>query len=294
MAARVGTVAAMETDETVGGLLAEGRARLAASFFPPLREAALLLARAAGLSEVQVMAHEERAVARESAARFRGWLDRRVTGEPVAYLFGEREFYGRPFQVDRRVLIPRPETEHLIEAVLATSLPAAPRILDVGTGSGCIAITLACELPAARLVATDLSAGALDVARQNARRLEVAGRTRFARADLCVGIDLGKLDLLVSNPPYVDGSESAKMSPEVCNFEPHLALFPPGGRGEETIARLLDAARGLRRGVRLILEIGHGQLDAVQSLAAGSGFGLVEARADYAGIARIVVLQALR
>src|SRR6185295_20046701 len=119
MAARAGTVAAMETDETVGGLLAEGRARLAASFFPPPREAALLLARAAGLSEAQVLAHEERAIPREATVRFRAWLDRRSAGEPVAYLLGEREFYGRPFQVDRRVLIPRPETEHLIEAVLA-------------------------------------------------------------------------------------------------------------------------------------------------------------------------------
>src|SRR5262249_43661580 len=158
---------------------------------------------------------------------------------------GEREFYGRRFAVDRRVLIPRPETEHVVEAALGLPLPTAPRILDVGTGSGCLAATLALELRGARAVACDLSPGALAVAAGNARRHGVAGRVAAVGSDLGAGLDLARFDLVVSNPPYVDPAELPGLSPEVRGFEPRVALVSPG-RGVAVLARLFSAcAAGL-------------------------------------------------
>ncbi|MFL6195004.1 MAG: peptide chain release factor N(5)-glutamine methyltransferase [Thermoanaerobaculia bacterium] len=274
---------------TLRHLLAEARPRLAATpFGAPPREALLLLGHVLGLSEAQVLAREEMEVPAEAERRFRDLLARRLTGEPAAYLLGEREFYGRTFRVDSRVLIPRPETEHLIEAALAERLPERPRILDVGTGSGCIAVTLALEIPGARVAAVDLSAGALEVARGNARRL--GARAGFVRADLTAGLDLSRFDLVVSNPPYVDRSESPEISPEVLDFEPHLALFPPGA-GDSILARLFAECAGLRPGVALAVEIGRGQLDAVRRHAEAAGLELAEVRHDYAGIPRTVVLR---
>jgi release factor glutamine methyltransferase len=278
---------------TLGQLLAEARPRLAATpFGAPPREAFLLLGHVLGLSEAQILTREDRPISEEDAARFRALIERRLTGEPVAYLTGEREFYGRSFQVDRRVLIPRPETEHLIETALALDLPARPRILDVGVGSGCIAVTLALEIPGARVAATDLSPGALQVAADNARRLIPPGSppVRLVRADLTGGIDLSRLDLVVSNPPYVDRSEAASMSPEVCNFEPALALFPPGP-GDSILARLFSECSDLRSGVMLLVEIGYGQLDAARRHAEASSLEVTGVTPDYAGIPRILALR---
>ncbi|HVR07812.1 MAG TPA: peptide chain release factor N(5)-glutamine methyltransferase, partial [Thermoanaerobaculia bacterium] len=207
----------------LGDLLREGRRRLAATAFAPPREAALLLGAVLGLTEAQAMARDDQAVPAAAAARFEALLARRLAGEPVAYLLGGREFYGRRFAVDQRVLIPRPETEHVVEAALALALPAAPRILDVGTGSGCLAVTLALELRGATVTAADLSPGALAVAAGNARRHGVAGRVAAVASDLTVAFDLGGFDLVVSNPPYVDPADAPGLSPEVCKFEPHLA-----------------------------------------------------------------------
>jgi release factor glutamine methyltransferase len=280
---------------TLRQLLAEARPLLAATpFGASRREAALLLGHVLGLSEAQVLAREESAVAPEAAERFRSLLARRLGGEPVAYLKGEREFWGRGFHVDPRVLIPRPETEHLIEvaieAALAQPLPAAPLLLDVGTGSGILAVTLALEIPGARLVATDLSPGALAVAHGNALRHGVRGRVRLLGLDLTAGLDLSRFDLVVSNPPYVDRSEAAEMSPEVCNYEPPLALFPPGA-GDSILARLLAQCSNLRPGVSLAVEIGRGQLDPVRRHAASAGLEVAAVREDYAGIPRTVLLR---
>jgi release factor glutamine methyltransferase len=284
---------------TLRQLLAEARPLLAATpFGAPRREAALLLGHVLGLTEAQVLAREESAVAPEAAERFRDLLARRLGGEPVAYLKGEREFWGRAFHVDPRVLIPRPETEHIIEvaievaieAALAEPPPAAPLILDVGTGSGILAVTLALEIPGARLVATDLSPGALAVADGNARRHGVRGRVHLLGLDLTAGLDLSRFDLVVSNPPYVDRSEAAEMSPEVCNFEPPLALFPPGA-GDSILARLLAQCSNLRPGVSLAVEIGRGQLDPVRRHAAAAGLEVAGVREDYAGIPRTVLLR---
>jgi release factor glutamine methyltransferase len=274
---------------TVRTLLADARARLAAApFRPPAREAALLLGRVLGLSEAQILARDELAVEPAAAARFAEVLARRLTGEPVAYLFGEREFFGRTFHVDRRVLIPRPETEHVVEEALAAPLPPAPRILDVGTGSGCLAVTLALEIPGSRVAATDLSPGALAVAAGNARRL--GARVGLVGTDLARGLDLSRFDLVVSNPPYIDPADARLLSPEVCDFEPHLALFAPGAGGS-ILARLFQELGTLRPGVRLILEIGDGQRDGARRQAEAAGWLFLGAREDYAGIPRVLTLQ---
>ena len=242
------------------------------------------------LSEAQVLAHSDRPLAAEEAARFEALLARRLTGEPFAYLTGEKEFYGRPFAVDRRVLIPRPETEHLVEAVLALPLPQAPRILDVGTGSGSIAVTLALELPAARLVASDRSPGALAVAAGNARRHRVSDRVALVGADLFAGLDLGRFDLVVSNPPYVDPGEAGELSPEVVDFEPGRALFP-SHRGTALIEDLIEGSARLRRGVSLVIEIGRGQLATVRHAATAAGLTVAAVVDDYAGVPRVVRLE---
>lgn len=242
-----------------------------------------------GLSEAQLLARPERPVTAVERARFVGLLERRLTGEPVAYLLGEREFYGRTFAVDRRVLIPRPETEHLVEAALGLALPPRPRLLDVGTGSGCIAVTLALELPAARVVASDLSPAALAVAAGNARRLG-ASRVRLVAADRGTALVLEAFDLVVSNPPYIDPADAAGLSPEIVDHEPHRALFAPG-RGDAVLADLIEEAARLRPGARLLLEIGHRQLPAVRRLAAPGPLHLTAIVDDYAGIPRVVALE---
>lgn len=277
---------------TIDQLLAEARPRLAAtSFGAPAREAALLLGWVLDLSEARLLAYGEREVPPDQEDRFRSLLERRLTGEPVAYLLGEREFYGRSFHVDPRVLIPRPETEHLIEAALSVPLPERPWILDVGTGSGILPVTLALEIPGARVVGTDISPGALAVTDGNARRLGVRNRVFPVGADLAQGLDLARFDLVVSNPPYIDPGDAPELSPEVCNFEPHVALFAPG-TGDSLYERLFAVAgTGLRQGVHLIVEIGFGQLEAIRGHAEASGLHIAGIRHDYAGIPRVVVLQ---
>ncbi len=280
---------------TIRQLLAEARPRLAATpFGAPPREALLLLGHVLGFSEAQTLARGDSEVPARAESRFRSLLERRLAGEPAAYLMGEREFYGRVFAVDSRVLIPRPETEHVVEEAMAAipaitaALPARPRILDVGTGSGCLAVTLALEIPGSSVVATDLSPGALAVAAKNARRL--GARISPLGTDLTAGLDLSRFDLVVSNPPYVDLEEAPLLSPEVCNFEPALALFAPGS-GDSILARLFAQCAALRPGVSLVVEIGYGQLDAARRHAAASELEVVRVRADYAGIPRVVVLR---
>ena len=273
-------------------LVAHGRRTLAAAgIASPGREAALLLGSLLGLSEVQVRARDEQSVEEPLALRFREFLARRVTGEPVAYLLGRREFFGRAFGVDERVLIPRPETELLVEIALAAGLPEAATVLDIGTGSGCIALTLAAERPRWRVLATDLSPGALACARENAASLGLGRRVAFVAADLAGPIALERFDMVVSNPPYVDPLEPALVALDVRTHEPHLALFA-AEQGLAILARLFDLAEGLQSGALLACEIGYGQLDAVLALAGERRWlELVEVRTDLAGIARDVVFR---
>ncbi len=276
---------------TYDELLAGARRRLAAApFQPSRREAALLLGHVSGLSEAQVLARGPEPVAAAAAARFEALLARRLVGEPVAYLFGEREFHGRPFWVGPEVLIPRPETEHLVEAALALPLPAAPRVLDLGTGSGCLAITLACELAGARVLATDRSFAALAWARRNRRRHRVDASVRLLQADWLGAFAQGPWDLVISNPPYVDPALAPALSPEVRDFEPATALFAPAA-GLAAYRAIAGEAGKLRLGTWLLFEIGDGQLAGVEAIVAASRLEVVEVRADYAGKPRVVVLK---
>lgn len=225
-----------------------------------------------------------------AAGRFRALLGRRLTGEPIAYVLGEREFYGRSFAVDPRVLIPRPETEHLIEAVLELDLPWRPAILDVGTGSGCLAVTLALERPEATIVATDLSPGALAVAAANARAHSVADRVQLVAADLTAPLDLARFALVVSNPPYIDPAGRDKLSLEITDFEPSRALFAPAG-GRSILDRLSAELPGLRSGTPVLVEIGYDQADRITRLARERGFLLQEIRKDLAGHPRTAILR---
>lgn len=224
-------------------------------------------------------------------ARLDALVSRRSLGEPVAYLCGHREFYGRAFVVSPAVLIPRPETELLVERALAAIDDRAGMrrdvpIIDIGTGSGCIAITLAAERPGVRVVATDTSAAALEVARANASRHGVTDRLRFSEGTLTSGVS--GVDVVVSNPPYVPERDRNRLMRDVRDFEPSSALFA-GEDGLDVIRPLIpEAQTALRPGGTLLLEIGAGQADAVGDLLAAAGFTTIRRWPDLAGILRVV------
>lgn len=245
----------------------------------PRLTAELLLAHILSLSRVRLYIDLDRPLNREELARVRALIERRLQREPTQYLIGEKEFYGRRFAVDPRVLIPRPETELLVERVLAR-IPAGamPRLLDVCTGSGCIAATFALERPDAEVHATELSLDALAVARANAQRLEA--KVQFVESDLlgALPVDL-RFDVVVSNPPYVARAELAGLMPEV-QREPRLAL-DGGGDGLEVIRRLITEARPrLFPGGLLAMEIGETQGDAVRHLLSEAGYQEVAIEKD--------------
>lgn len=228
---------------------------------------------------------------------FDALIARRAAHEPVAYLVGEKEFYGRPFRVTSDTLIPRPETEGLVEAALAwvrARSPGAAHVVDIGTGSGCVAITLALEAgarPGLMFTATDISTGALSVARDNATRLgatTVVFRTGHLLADTALPVDL-----IVSNPPYVPARDRDTLQPDVRLFEPATALFA-GDDGLDLIRELVPAARrALAPGGALMMEIGDGQADAVCALLDAEGFSHVQRQPDLQGIPRIITATSL-
>jgi release factor glutamine methyltransferase len=243
-----------------------------------------------GLSEAQVLARSTELLSPATTASYRSLLERRLAGEPVAYLFGEREFFGRSFRVDRRVLIPRPETEHLIEAALELDLPARATIADIGTGSGAIAITLALEIAEARLLAADLSVAALVLAAVNTRDHSVTDRVELLATDRLAALDAERLDLVVSNPPYIDPAIAGELSPEVTDFEPPMALFA-AERGWRLIEGLLSDGARLRPGTPLLLEIGFDQGDRLADRCRRGPIELLEIRPDLAGRDRIALLR---
>jgi release factor glutamine methyltransferase len=217
---------------------------------------------------------------------------RRAAREPIAYIVGHREFWGLEFEVTPAVLIPRPETELIVEEAISV-IPireAARRIIDVGTGSGCLAVTLAVEFPAATVVAIDLSEKALAVAARNAERHNLIGRIDFVRTDLLQGMS-GTADLIVSNPPYVPDRDAPIVQPEVGRYEPSSALY--GGKdGLDLIRRLLaDARLLLATGGWLIIEFGFGQEPAVEDTARELGLTVEHMRGDLQGIPRVAVLR---
>ena len=277
---------------TVGTAVNAAARRLERSGVPmPRTEAQKLLAWLLRTDRGGLVAREPDPMNPETAARFEGLLSRRENREPLQYLFGEEEFCGLTFKVDRRVLVPRPETELLVEAVLGLPLETEARVVDVGTGSGCIAVTLAVERPGWELLAVDLSADVLAVARKNAARHEVESRVTFLQGDLAElpGEWSSSMDVVVSNPPYVSEKEWQSLAPEVREHEPRTA-FVPGPTGLEAYRMLAPVAlRVLRPGGFLVLELGHrseaGAVDAVAS----SGFADVEVRPDLRDIPRILI-----
>jgi release factor glutamine methyltransferase len=248
----------------------------------PRAEARLLLAAALRVPIESLIARPERTVDDEAAARFVSLAQRRARGEPVAYLLGEREFYGRRFAVSPAVLVPRPETELLVQLALERlRRQAAPRVLDLGTGSGCIAITLALECPAATVLAVDRSAGALEIARINAERL--GARVAFLQGDWYDSID-GRFDLIVANPPYV-----ADADPHLHDLqhEPQQALVA-GPDGLDDLRRIIFGAPAhLKPGRWLAVEHGHDQGVRVRQSFASAGFGAIETHRDLAGVERV-------
>jgi release factor glutamine methyltransferase len=226
------------------------------------------------------------------APAFDALLQRRLAREPVAYIVGQREFWGRDFTVTPAVLVPRPETEIIIDEAIdaARGGAATGTIVDVGTGSGCLAVTLALEFPRARVVATDISPAALDVARGNAERHGAAARITFLEADVLDGIDV-RADLIVSNPPYVPESEGPSLPPDVARYEPHRALFG-GADGFDVLRRLFAAAASrLAEQGRLVVEFGFGQEAAIRALAGATGWNVARIRPDLQGIPRTAVLR---
>jgi release factor glutamine methyltransferase len=263
---------------TVAAALAAARARLPAS------EARLLLGHVLGRPPAWLIAHDDDALAEDELLAFASLVARRAGGEPLAYLVGKREFFGRDFAVASGVLIPRPETELLVEIAIANvSSGAAPRILDLGTGSGCIAITLALEIPQAQLTAVDASAAALRIAANNAVRLGAS--LRLLQSDWFAALAGERFDLIVANPPYIADADPHLDSGDL-RHEPPEALAS-GGDGLDAIRRIVAAAPGhLTSGGWLWLEHGYDQAGPVRELFAAAGFIDVEQRRDLAGILR--------
>jgi release factor glutamine methyltransferase len=246
--------------------------------------------------------HPERELTADEMRRYDEAITRRMTGVPAQYITGHQEFWGLDLIVSPAVLIPRPETEHVVETVLELARlsegpesqqrrtgVSAPHIADVGTGSGAIAIALAKEFPAAEIHATDISPAALEVARANAARHELGSRIQFHEADLLAGFLNGQFDFVVSNPPYVGESEEEQVQLEVRKFEPRNAVFA-GPSGLEVIERLIPQAReALRPGGWLVFEISGTIADGVRRLL--SDWADVKITNDLQGIARVARAQ---
>jgi release factor glutamine methyltransferase len=227
-------------------------------------------------------------------ARYQELLAARAQGHPVHYLIGEREFMGLAFAVDSRVMIPRPETEGLVEYLLDHFREhPGPTMIDVGTGSGCIAISLAIGLPRARLLAIDISRVALEVARANAFRHRMADRITFIEGDLFTAAPLElnqRIDAIVSNPPYVPADQAATLPPEIRDHEPSVALFAPADGTAMHTQLIAESSRWLRPSGILVMEVGLGQAVAVAAAMRADGhYSSVEVRKDLAGIDRVVI-----
>jgi release factor glutamine methyltransferase len=267
-----------------------GRAQLHRSPSPAL-DARLLLAHVLGRDHAYLVAHDDEALTAAQAAAYDQLLARAAAGEPIPYLLGHAPFFGQEFAVSPAVLIPRPETEQLVEAAIAWGRGRGPlRAVDVGTGSGCIAVTLARHWPAAEIGAVDVSAAALAVARANAERL-APGRVALVHGDLLAAFGSG-LDLIAANLPYISRQEWTMLADGVKSYEPALAL-DGGTDGLDAIRALLpQAAERLRPGSLVLLEIGWRQGAAVAALArAVFPAARVEVRPDFAGHDRLVAVQ---
>jgi release factor glutamine methyltransferase len=277
---------------TVAELLAEAARELRErGVAAPEWDAERLLRHVLGWERATLVASPGAPVGSEPERCFRGLVAERARRVPLQHLVGSQAFWKHEFKVTRVVLIPRPETELLVETALELLRAAErPVLVDVGTGSGCIALSLAAERADAEVHATDVSAAALQVARENARRLSLEERVAFHLGQLLepmTGLE-GRIDLVVSNPPYVDPSERETLAPEVRDHEPGLALFPPGDALSIYRRLLPEAFEWLRPGGWLIVEIAPALAGAVAGLFAGAGFEELLVANDLAGLARLV------
>lgn len=276
----------------------EGAHRLRQAGVPEARrEAGSLVAHVLGRDRSFILSHADDPIDEQQAERFRQYLERRVQREPLQYITGHQEFFGLDFEVTKDVLIPRPETELLIETALKLIDRSAELfICDVGTGSGCIVITLLHELQQARAIALDISPGALLIAQRNAARHRVIERVEFLRSDCFAGLSLresgqSSFDLITSNPPYVEESAIAGLQSEVRDFEPRIALAA-GADGLEIIRRLLFEAPGyLKTDGYFLFEIGFNQAEAVMQLLDPKIWNLIDIFRDLQGLPRTVALQ---
>lgn len=256
---------------------------------PPRMAAETLMMFALGCDRARLFAHPEQELSSQEESRFENAVAQRAAGKPLQYITGKQEFWGLEFVVSPAVLIPRPETEHLVEAALEKirkSQIAKPRIIDVGTGSGCVAVALASELPGAQIEAIDISHNALALAKENSKRLKLSDRVRFFESDLLASAR-GGFDLIVSNPPYVGRSESDKVQREVREHEPEVAVFG-GEQGLDIYRRLIPQAwEKLKPGGWLLMEIGFSIEAEVKALL--SGWNEVSSVPDLQGIPRVVM-----
>jgi len=297
-------MSASESQIDVRGALKKGLAQLREAQVPSFTLAAeLLLLYVLKRDRTWLYAHPEEQVSTADAKRFSALIERRANGEPTQHLTGKQEFWGLEFEVSPDVLIPRPETEHVIEVALdrlaVRELRAGRKqtptgegllIADIGTGSGCIAIALAKELPAATIYATDISGPALAVAYRNAMRHNVADRVRFLEGNLLDKVT-EQFDVIVSNPPYVGRREVDKLAREVRDREPEIALYG-GEEGYELYAGLIaQTAVHLKPSGILILELGHNSLPAVQPLLEAPAWTNVAVTNDLAGIPRVIAAE---
>lgn len=271
--------------------LDHGAARLSAGPHPERasRDAEILLIHLTGKNRAWLVAHGTDEVGGCTAIGYANLLERRFAGEPIQYITGEVEFFGLPFHVTRDVLIPRPETEHLVEKAIAIAAEfPSPRIVDIGTGSGAISVALAHHVPDSHITAIDLSPAALRIAEGNAHLNGVAERVRFLVGDLLAPVADESFDIVVSNPPYVPERDGPSLAVEVRAYEPELALFG-GFDGLEKYRRLIPAAAlALRAGGYLVLEIGFGQEKAVNQLLRANGYQRIDGSPDLQGITRVL------
>lgn len=257
----------------------------------PRLDVELLLGHVLKINRIGLVIDSERPLSKEELGSYRALHSRRRVGEPVAYLLGAREFYGRVFRVDKRVLIPRPDTETLVEVALerTKAISLSARVLDLCTGSGCVAITIARERPTMRVIGSDISPDALAVARENAIRLG-APMIGLVQSDLFAAFEAGRdrFDLITGNPPYIADEEIPTLAVDIHKFEPRLALSG-GADGLDLERRILEEApRFLAAGGVLAMEIGAGQSPEIIKLFAEASFGDVTARKDYGGHERVI------
>ena len=253
----------------------------------PRLNAETLLMFTLGCDRAHIFAHPERELTPQEKINYQEAIAQRALGIPAQYITGHQEFWGMDLIVSPAVLIPRPETEHVVETVLTLSLGHSPRIIDVGTGSGCIALALAKELPLAEIHATDISPAALEISRGNSARHRFDARIQFHQTDLLLGFEPGTFDLIVSNPPYVGESEEDQVQLEVRKYEPRNAVFA-GPTGLEVIERLIPQVHTvLKPGGWLVMEMSGTIAEAIQHLLAD--WSKLRVINDLQGIPRVAV-----